>query len=292
MIANDSRPGFIAQVRELTKYHELIRNLTRKELKVKYKNSALGFLWSLFNPLLYLVIFTIVFRYLLGFGIPYFPFYLLSGLLAWNLFSTGTSAAAISIVANSTLVTKSYFPRKALPLAAVGASAYHLFLQLMVLVGAMVLFGYFRFWDVGLLLFPLAVVCLLLFLSALSFALAALNVYFRDVQHLLELVLLAWFWITPIVYPIAQIATRLKHHKLFWDLYLANPVTNIVIGFQRAFYSQITPMQDGKPFPVLVTQPLSWYFMRLVYVGSASVVVFVLCWMLFSRLEPRFAEEL
>lgn len=293
-----TKTGFLAEVRELSGYHELIRNLVRKELKVKYKNSILGFLWTLLNPLFSLIIFTVVFRVLLKFGIPFFAFYLLSGLLAWNFFTMGLSTATQSVVANSSLVTKVYFPRKALPLSAVGASAYHFFFQFVVLLGAMAIFRYFRFWDSSLLLFPLAFVVEVILVSALALVLASLNVYVRDIQHLLELALLAWFWFTPIVYASAWIRDRLTHFPAIWGLYLANPMTGIVLAFQRALYSQIAPLQaetpgaKPKPFPVLIDAPITWYYSRLLYVAIGSIILFVVCWRTFSRLEWRLAEEL
>jgi ABC-2 type transport system permease protein len=283
----------VTVIRGGLKYQELLRNLIRKELKVKYKNSALGFVWSLLNPLLSLLIFSLVFRVLLRFGIPYYAFYLLSGLLAWNLFSMSLTTATQSIVANASLVSKVRFPRAALPLSSVGASAYHFGVQLIVLAGAMVLFGYFRFWDASLALFPAALIVELILVSALAFVLAAVNVYFRDVGHLLELALLAWFWMTPIVYASAWVHERLVDSSWLWGLYLANPMTGIVLAFQRALYSQVSATSEtGEPFPVLVQEPLGWYFERLGYVAVFSLVALAVCWAIFRRLEVRLAEEL
>jgi ABC-2 type transport system permease protein len=283
----------VTEVRSALRYQELLRNLIRKELKVKYKNSALGFVWSLLNPLLSLAIFSLVFRVLLRFGIPYYAFYLLSGLLAWNLFSTSLTTATQSIVGNASLVSKVRFPRATLPLASVGASAYHFGVQFAVLAGAMVIFGYLPFWDSGFALFPAALLILLVFVSALSFVLAALNVYFRDVGHLLELGLLAWFWMTPIVYASAWVQERLADTPGLWSLYLANPMTGIVLAFQRGLYAQVSATGDnGEQQAVLVQAPLSWYYQRLGYVAILSVVALAVCWMVFRRLEGRLAEEL
>jgi len=283
----------VTEMRSMFRYQELLRNLIRKELKVKYKNSALGFVWSLLNPLLSLLIFSLVFRVLLRFGIPFYAFYLLSGLLAWNLFSMSLTTATQSIVVNSSLVSKVRFPRAALPLASVGASAYHFGVQLAVLVGAMIVFGYFRFWDAGLALFPAALMIELIFVSALAFVLAAVNVYFRDVGHLLELALLAWFWMTPIVYASAWVQERLADTPGLWSLYLANPMTGIVLAFQRGLYAQVSaPGEEGEPFPVLVQASLGWYYQRLAYVAVISVVALGICLLIFRRLEGRLAEEL
>ena len=120
------------------RYHELLVALVRKELKVRYKGSTLGFLWSLLNPLLYLAVFYYVFEVVLEAGIPNFAIFLLSGLLAWNLFSSSLLTGTGAIVDNGALVKKVYFPREILPLANVGASLVHFFLQLIVMAFALV----------------------------------------------------------------------------------------------------------------------------------------------------------
>ena len=129
------------------RYRELLVNLVRKELKVRYKNSSLGFLWSMLNPLMYLVVFYVVFQLVLKAGIPYFPVFLLSGLLAWNLFSSSLAGATGSITGNASLVNKVWFPREILPLAAIGANFVHFLLQGMVLVIALVVIPYSARWN-------------------------------------------------------------------------------------------------------------------------------------------------
>lgn len=283
----------IGRAAELYRYRELLGNLVRKELKVKYKNSTLGFLWTMLNPLLYLVIFTVVLGVFLRSGVPWFALYLLSGLLAWNLFSTALSGSTGSIVGNSTLVTKVFFPREILPLASIGASMVHFVLQLLILIAAMLITGYQRFWDAGLSLLPMALVVEILFLAGLGLLLASLNVYMRDVQHLLELALLAWFWMTPIVYASGWVAERLSRYPLLFKLYLANPMTAIVLGFQRALYVQRRPAGIGPNDPsVLVDAPLGWYFRMLGLAGAGALVLLVFAWWLFRRLDGRLAEEL
>lgn len=286
---------------EIVRYRELLGNLIRKELKVKYKNSALGFLWSFLNPLLYMAIFSLVLGVFLGAGLPWYYFYLLSGLLAWNVFSMGLSGATGSIVDNSTLVGKVYFPREILPLSAIGASFVHFLLQLVVLIAVMGVARYVRFWDAGFALFPAALAVEMLLVLGLGLCLASVNVYFRDVAHLLELTLLAWFWMTPIVYASPWVQDRLG--DALWFVFLLNPMTPVVLGFQRAFYAQVRPATEG---PVdaqlpregiavseaLVDAPLSWYFERLAYVAVLALVLVAFGWWVFRRLDSRFAEEL
>jgi ABC-2 type transport system permease protein len=268
------------RLRDLITYRELLVNLVRKELRVKYKNSVLGFVWSMLNPALYLVIFYIVFTQFLGTDIPNFPIYLVSGLLAWNLWSASLGGSVASLVGNSSLVTKVYFPREILPLASVGASLMHFFFQFVVLLIALVVFRY-RVGPEALLLVPAALIVELVLLVGVALVVSVLNVYFRDVQHLLELVLLAWFWMTPIVYPTSLVEK--KGADLF-KVYMLNPMASIVLAFQRGIY--------GVGPNVLADRPLEWYFRNLAIVGAGSVVLVAAGWTIFRRLESRLAEEL
>lgn len=273
---------------ELWSYRELLANLVRKELKVKYKNSALGFFWSLLNPAMLMVVYTIVFQIVLKGGIPYFPIYLLSGLLAWNLFSISLGAATGSITGNSTLVNKVYFPREILPLAAVGANCVHFLLQAVVLLAAIALSPIdFDLRWIWLVVPALAV--LLVLTAAFAIFLSAVNVYARDTQHLLELALLAWFWMTPIIYQWRLPAEKLQEHGITPGLLLINPVVSISLALQRALYGQ---RLDVGGLPVLPTEGQWWYLRNLGISGVAAVVLFFLAMRVFNRLEGDFAEEL
>ncbi|MEX0874656.1 MAG: ABC transporter permease [Actinomycetota bacterium] len=278
---------------DVFKYRELLTNLVRKELKVKYKNSVLGFVWSMLNPALYLIIFYIVFTYFLGAAIPKFAIYLLSGLLGWNLWSASLGGSVASLLGNANLVTKVYFPREILPLSTIGASLMHFFFQFGVLLIALVIFRH----PVGpeaLILVPTALVVELVLIVGVSLILSVLNVYFRDVGHLLELLLLAWFWMTPIVYPIAFPQERLGDvSPLLFRIYLLNPMTSIVLAFQRGIYRDINPVDaKGTVQHILIDAPLSWYMGHLAVVGVAAVVLVAVGWSIFRRLESRLAEEL
>lgn len=286
-----ARAGVIERVRDIWRYRELLEGLVRKELKVKYKNSILGFLWSMLNPLLYLVIFTVVFQVFLKNGIPEFPIFLLSGLLAWNLFATALASATTSIIANGSIVKKIYFPREILPLASVGAGLVHFFLQVVVLLGALVVFRHGVSPTYLLMTIP-ALLVLLVLLSAFAIALAAINVYLRDTQHLLELVLLAWFWMTPIVYPYRLVADRLADRGQEWAAFL-NPITSIVLVFQRAIYNDIET-GSGPTAVAILPDGVSpwWYLQHLAVVGGIALVLLVGALSLFGRLEGNFAEEL
>ena len=278
-----------ARARDLLRYRELAANLVRKELRVKYKNSFLGFLWSMLNPALLLVIYWIVFTKFLGQTTPSFPIFLLSGLLAWNLFSMSLGSAVASLIGNANLVTKVYFPREVLPLSAIGAALMHFFFQLAVLALAIAALRYpISLEAIGLV--PAALAVELLLLAGLCLIVSVMNVYFRDVQHLLEVGLLAWFWMTPIVYPIGFLQRNIGPR---WNLALLNPMTSIALAFQRGIYGKVTPVDaKGQAHSVLVAAPISWYLRNLVVVAVAASVLLALAWTLFRRLESRLAEEL
>jgi ABC-2 type transport system permease protein len=270
------------RVRDLLVYRELLVNLVRKELKVKYKNSVLGFAWSMLNPALYLVIFYIVFTVFLPANIPSFPIYLLSGLLAWNLWSASLGGAVASLIGNANLVTKVYFPREILPLSTIGASLIHFFFQFSVLLLALAVFRYGSGWE-ALILVPSALIVELVLLVGVCLIVSVLNVYFRDVQHLLELALLAWFWMTPIVYPIYLI--QQKKPEWILKVYLLNPVSHIVLAFQRGIYGLEPNVTD-------IDRPLIWYLRNLGIVGVIGVLLIAVGWAIFRRLESKLAEEL
>ena len=288
-----SRLGLASRLRDLWAWRELLGNLVRREVKAKYKTSALGAAWSMLNPMLYLAVFSLVFNVVLNRGMPNFPVYLLSGLLAWNLFSNSVSQAARSVVDNSSLVTKAYFPSEVLPLASIGSTLFDFALQAIVLVAFMVIT---RVGVLGwnLLLLPLALVALLTFTAAVALLVAAANVRYRDVQHLLAIALLTWFWMTPIVYQSGFVYTELGQRELLgvslYHLYVGNPMTAIVEGFHRALYGTVAPA--GPSNPVLLPVSVPWLALLIGAVAVGSLILLGLTWTYFYRRSGDFAEEL
>lgn len=271
-------------------YRELLGNLIRKELKARYTNSILGFLWTFFNPAVYLIVFYVVFRFFLPGGIPNFAIFLLAGLLPWNLFSNSLASGATSITGNASLVQKVWFPREVLPLAAVGASTVHFFLQSVVLGIALVVFTAAPAWHY-LPLLPVAVLVLALLAAAFSLIVSVMNVYMRDTQHFIEVALLPWFYITPIIYPFRLVADQ---SPVLYRLLLANPLAPIVLTFQRAIYGVTDNISsDGSVIHGILpdASPL-WYLRNLLIVGAgAGLLVGVSLW-IFGRVGENLAEEL
>jgi ABC-2 type transport system permease protein len=288
------------RLKELWAHREILLNLTRKEVKVKYTSSVLGSAWSMLNPILYLAVFTLVFKVVLRNNTPHFAIYLLSGLLAWNLFSGSLSLATRSVVENANLVKKVYFPREILPLASIGASLVDFALQALVLA----IFMGVELYDVvgvNLALLPLALLALIVFTSALSLWVGALNVRYRDTQHLLNLALLAWFWFTPIVYPSGFLmwhAGRPENAilgiRLSTVYLILNPMADIIMGFQRALYANVNcpPVEDATHQCTLYNASVGDQALILAGVVVASVVLLYVFMRYFFKQAGDFAEEL
>ncbi len=287
------RTSVWARVTEIWRYRELLAGMVRKELKVKYKNSFLGFFWTMLNPALYIIIFWLVFTKFLLSGIPEFVIYFSSGLLVWNLFANALTSATGSVVANAGIVKKVYFPREILPLAAVGAAIVHYLLQLCVLVVMLIAFQHNIDWS-NLWILPISLLTLILFVSALGILLSAVNVYARDMQHLLELVLLAWFWLTPVVYSYKHLPSD-GFFGLVASAIRANPMAAIISPFQRVIYVREVAPSTSKGHAltrILPPENMLWYARNLGLTVLFSLALFWLAMRIFDRAQGNFAEEL
>ncbi len=293
------------RLHDLWTNRDLLFLLIRSELKVKYKDSVLGYAWSMLNPALVLAIYYVVFKIIARNHQPNFAIWLFAGLLVWNLFNTGSMGATGVVVGKAGIVKKVAFPRELLALSVVGVSVVLFFIQSVVLVLALLLFGIHPDFEMVALL-PLAFVTLLVFTGAFSIFLSAVNVYLRDTMHLTEVLLMAWFWGTSIVYTYGTIflsGHTKQHPSLRWlqYVYLVNPITPLVMTFQRAIYGRTqypylvpgTP-KGGKPmiYHVLPTWGIGGYAALVGAVLVVSIGLFMLALIVFGRLEGNFAEEL
>jgi ABC-2 type transport system permease protein len=278
--------GFSRSAREVYEYRELLGNLIRKELKVKYKDSVLGFLWSLLRPMFLLAVYYIAIGKFLGTTFALFPIYLFSGLVAWSLFTDIVGGCTGTVVGNAGLIKKVYFPRELLPLSVLGAALVNFAMQMVVLVAAVVVFGGPLHGEQPWLL-PLAFVALVLFATACGLALAAANVYLRDLEHLIEIILMLWFWLTPIVYGVGAVLHKMGARGLDWlaTLYMANPMANVVIGFQQAAYGSYNDGTTQQTYTGDIA-------MRLLVVIAASSFLLWLAQRYFARAQGNFAQEL
>lgn len=268
---------------------ELLSELVRKDLKVKYQGSVLGFVWSLANPLLLMAIYYFVFAVVLRSGVPGFAIFIVAGLLPWTAFAGAVTAGASSVVANAGLVKKVRFPLQVLPLSAVGYAMVHFALQLGAVLALTTGFRP-RLSPAFLLIVP-AIVLMVLFATALSYLVAALNVRYRDTAHIVEIVLLVWFWLNPVVYPAVLVREHL--HSWFW-LYFLNPMATVVTTFQRAIFvdDRYIDTNTGQPGHALADGGYAFYARNLTLGIAVSLVLLLLARRLFTRMQSDFAEDL
>jgi ABC-2 type transport system permease protein len=283
------------RLREIWLSRELLVYLVRTEIKVKYKNSVLGLIWSMVAPAMTLAIYFVVFQIVLNNKQPNFVIFLFAGLLLWNLFSLGVLTGTGVIVNNSGIVKKVSFPREILALAAVGSACVFFFFQAMVMVIFLVVLHHMPAWPF-LPLGVLALITTVIMASAIAVLLSSINVYLRDTQHLIEVLLTAWFWACPIVYAYqAQIGIRLGPKGLTW-VYFLNPMTPLILTFQRFIYATPSPIAVIKGVPttydVLPLKGQLWYLGLDLGVLLAAGILFLIALAVFGRLEGNFAEEL
>jgi ABC-type polysaccharide/polyol phosphate export permease len=273
--------GTLQSLRDIWGYRELLSLLVRRELKARYKDSALGYIWSLMRPLAQLLIYYIALGKFLGAerSIPDYAIFVFTGLTAWQLFSEIVAAGTGSIVANGGLVKKIYLPREVFPLSVVGSALFNFAIQIVILVIATFAVGAPPS-GTSLLYFPLGVLVLLIYSMALAFLFSALNVYLRDIQYLVEIMLMVLFWTAPIVYSWEQAHAHLGN-GLAGHIYDANPLTASVLAFQRAFWVA----GDSEPGPQGLAATLGWEIL----VGLGLLWA---CQRVFAKLQSNFAQEL
>lgn len=286
-----ARVPLLVRLRTLVSRHELLTGLIFSDIRIKYKNSALGVFWSMLSPAFTLAVYFMVFSFFLKNGIPDFVIYLFSGLVVWNMFLGSITAATGVIVDRAALVKKVSFPREILALSNVGAAVVYFVIQLVVLVIA-TSFIHAPAWRF-LLVLPVSFLALYLFTSALAVVLSAVNVYFRDMRHLMEVLLQLWFWLTPVVYSFEN--SIAPHLGRFAPVYFLNPITLVVVTFQRVFYVSAVVHSTVAPHEILHILP-TWSFAKFMYLNlgllAISGLLFLLAETAFGHLEGNFESEL
>lgn len=270
------RPSLINRLRELVSYRELILNLALRELKARYKNTVLGFFWSLLNPLAMMLVFTAVFTVFMRSEVENFPIYALCGLLPWNFFSAAVMGSVSAIVNNSNLVTKVYFPREVLPIATVLANLVNFLLTLVVLFVALLLVQTpFNPW---LWLLPVVILIQSAFILGLAFILSTLNVFYRDTLMVMDVAMLAWFFLTPIFYPLEELPKRYPIGGIELDLhrtmYILNPMASIINTYRDLLYRGYRTDFDF-----------------LLRTATTAFLVLVIGYWFFCKYSNRFGEE-
>ncbi|MEF3304492.1 ABC transporter permease [Paenibacillus sp. GYB003] len=254
-------------LKELISYRQMLVNTVRRDLRSRYKGSFLGFLWTFINPLLQLIVYSIVFPYLLRVQQENYPMFLFVALLPWIFFTSSVQGATTSITAGANLVKKIYFPRIILPLSVVCTNLMNYIYGLVIVFAALLLTGVHLTLNVFWL--PIIILIEFIFIVGLAFILSALYVKFRDLEHIVGVVTFVWFYLTPIVFPISIFPEHIA------QLIRYNPMVPIIESFRNVL--------------LYGTQPNWGLLAYSVLVGVALLLIGVL---IFTKSEKTFAEDL
>ena len=252
---------------EQAEYRELLVQMTRRDLLLRYKQTVMGFGWAVFMPLINTAVFSVIFTRVapIDVGVPY-PLFAYCGLLAWNLFATSLRFSVNSMTANVALVTKVYFPREIFPFSSI------LVCLVDFAVGSTVLFALMAYYGVGptpwLLLLPVVMLVHVVFTAAVGLFLAMANLFYRDVKYLFEVAITVWMFTTSVLYPVELIGGRMG------TLAMLNPMTPIINGYRDVLLFGRSPF--GGPF---------------LLAALLSVICLAVAWVVFHRAEFRFAEN-
>lgn len=276
--------AFFSALAAVFAHRELLGLLVRRELVGRYKDSALGLMWSLVRPLTQLIIYYLVMGKFLGAArnIDNFAIFIFSGLTIYGLFSEMISSMTVSVVANSGLIKKVYLRREIFPIAAIGASLFNFSLQLGILIIASLLVGTLVFG--ANLLFALgSILLVVVWATGIGLILSAANVYMRDIQFLVDVVIMLLMWFSPIVYSWTFVRDEFASSGIAWltEIYVNNPITLAVLGFQEAFWSKAS---GGEALPGL---PI-----RMTVAILVGMVIILLGQRYFAKRQTNFAQEL
>lgn len=284
--SGSSPKSFVATVKEIVADRSMLFLLVKRDIKSRYKDSALGFVWTLVRPLTQLAIYFVVVGKFLGAerGIPNFAIYIFTGLATFGLFQEIVSSGTASILNNAGLVKKVYVPRELFPLATVGTALFNFAVQFFILLAVLVFTGNLKFTASMIYILP-SLVVLISFGLALGLLLSAWFVYLRDIGYFVEVVMMVLLWASPILYSWQMVRDAVANMGLPWliELYTANPATLAVLGFQQAFWAPSTSQQLAMPDHLLLRLAIASALGLLCVWGAQRI---------FARLQGNFAQEL
>lgn len=274
------------KIREIFQRRELLQLLVRRDLQARYRDSFLGFLWTVIRPIiLFLMYFVVLGKFLRAAdGVPNFAVYLFAGLTLYGFFNEMVVSATGSILANSGLVKKIYLPREIFPLASIGGAGFMFLVQCVVLLAAALIFRALPNDLTQMLWFFPSVALILVYGLALGLLLSAVNVYLRDVQYLLDVVVMLAMWASPIVYTWRMVKSAFESFHLpswVFEIYQNNPITLGVLGFHRAFWGDGT----AADYP-------SHLGLRILVAFVIGVILVFIAHRVFTRLQGNFAQEM
>lgn len=248
-------------------YHELLFNMARREITQRYKQSILGYAWVILNPLFQLLVMTFVFSTIFkfsSFSVPYIVF-LMVGLLPWNFFAQSLGSASNSLVSNSSLITKIYFPREILVYGTIIAKLVDFLYSCLVLIPFFIYFQIILTWQV-LWVIPIFIIQLI-FTAALSLLISSLNLFYRDIQYLLTLIISLWFYVTPILYPVEQFPQQYRF------IFTFNPMSVIINAYRQTVLGGLAPNLNS-----------------LGIAAITSLILYLVAYLIFKKLEGQFAD--
>jgi ABC-2 type transport system permease protein len=253
--------------KEIYKYRELLKTNVQKDIRGRYKNSFLGVIWSFFNPLLQLLVYALIFPLVLVNTPDNYVIFICVALIPWTYFTTTVSQASYTIIGNGNIVKKVYFPREILPISVVTSGAVNFIISTIIIVAFLIIYG--MGLSKYIIFYPLILLIQYILLLGISFIISSITVYFRDLEHIVGIVLMAAFYATPIFYSEESIPQNFKGIINF------NPMAHIIYAYRNIFYYQKLPN-----------------FHDLGIVALFSLAVLFIGYFIFKKLQKGFAEEL
>ena len=252
--------------KELYHYRELLKTNVKKDIRGKYKGSFLGILWSFINPLLQVLVYALVFPYIMKVETENYLIFLICGVIPWTWFITSISQGTTSITNNANLIKKVYFPREILPISVVTSGLVNFLISCIIILIFVLLGGLTISWH--LVFLPFIIIVQYLFTLALIFVLSAVNVYVKDVEYIVAFIINMLFYATPILY-----TTEMFSGPILW-LFRLNPLAHLINAYRDVFYVHHIPN-----------------LINLSILLGVSILLVVICYIIFKKLEKGFAEE-
>ena len=258
----------IQRIKDIYAYRDMIFSLVRRELRGRYKGSVLGFLWTYINPLCQVIVYSAVFSVIFKVQIDKFYLYLIIGMMPWTFFNTSVQGGTTCIRAQADMVKKIFFPREVIPIAYVTSAFVNMLLSFIIVFLAVLVSGYG--FNLQVLLFlPLIMIIEYLLALGIAFIVSSITVYFRDLEQIVGVIMMAWIYITPIMYNMEYVPEQYR------PLIVLNPMTPIVEVYHQILYYRMVPTTN-----------------YLLLAGGVSLMIFIVGFIVFGRLDRNFAEEM
>lgn len=258
----------MSRIKHIYEYRTMIASLIKRDLRGRYKGSVLGFAWTFLNPLFQLVVYTLVFSTIMRAGIEDYYLFLFVALIPWIFFSSSISAGATCIVAQKEMIKKIYFPREILPIAHVACQFVNMLFSFVIIFAVLIFTGK-GVNGQALLFLPIVMIAEFLLALSITMIISAVTVFLRDLEHILAIVVMAWQFLTPVMYSVDMVPENLR------SIFNLNPMTPIIVAYRDIFYY--------KQVPHLLTLGMGVGF---------SIILLIVGWLIFGQMQKHFAEEL